>query len=68
MTRKQLVLKMLSEGIKVTAVAEALSVSRVRIYEIKRGYTLKQKVYRRHLMGHAFKEDCLHCIQEQQYI
>ena len=68
MTRKQLVLRMLSEGVKVIAIAEALRVSRVRVYEVIRGYTLRQKEYRRHLMGHNFKKDCTFCIREWQYV
>ncbi len=58
---------MIKEGIKVTAIAEALNVTRQRVYVIVRGYTQREKQYRRHfIFGHAFHNDCPHCLEEQK--
>ena len=66
-TRKVLVLRMIDEGVRITAISEALAISRVRVYEIKRGYTKRQRMYRNHFVnGHSFQEDCEFCLKEKQ--
>ena len=57
---------MIKEGIKVTAIAEAFHLTRQRIYVIVRGYTEREKQYRRHFVtGHHFKKDCPYCLKEK---
>lgn len=69
MNRKHLVRNMIKEGITVTAIAEALNVSRQRVYVIVRGYTAWEKQYRRHfIFGHAFHGDCPYCLEEQKKV
>ncbi len=67
MIKRELILQMIREGVKVVAISEALGVSRVRVYEVKRGYTKKQKIYRNHFInGHSFQKNCKFCLKEQQ--
>jgi len=60
---------MMREGVKVTAIAEAFSLARQRVYVIVRGYTEREKQYRRHFVfGHEFHNNCPYCLDEQQKV
>ena len=57
---------MLDDGVKVVAIAEALGITRQRVYVIKRGYTPRERRYRNHFVNcHSFREDCPYCQEEK---
>ena len=65
-TRKTLVKRMRGDGVKITAIAEALNISRQFMYRIIRGRTEREKQYHRHFtLGHKFQEDCPYCMEEK---